>query len=463
MNPLPRLLKPSLALLLAAPLLLAAAATAQAALYYPAFQPRSRGVWLENTDTDRLIFEQNGDEKMESGYLAKLMTALMTVEYMEENGLDMDEEKVPLKLYIQNLVYGSANLGGILQGEEVTVRGLLYSMLLQSANEATLMLGDYVGDGSLGHFADLMNKRAAELGCTGTTFADPAGFHDDDPAQNSWTTPRDMAIIFRRVMENETLRTILQTRSYDIGPTNRHDSLNQFNYTNALMSTASEFYYAPVDGGFISAVSGQDAGIAVMASTGGYSYLLVLLGTPGGATLADTRTTLYTEARDLLQWAFDSFAVRTVMEKGQIMEEVPVKYSFATDHMALATAETYMALMPNSMDLSSVQYRYDLPEAIAAPVEKGLEVGRLHLILADEEIGSVPLMTTDSVEASRPLIWLAWVQASFHTFWFKFCLLFLVTFIILYSALLVQLRRRKERQGKYSRYNSARREQDRYL
>ena len=52
--------------------------------------------------------------------------------------------------YIQNLVYGSANLGGILQGEEVTIRGLLYSMLLQSANEATLMLGDYVGDGSLG-------------------------------------------------------------------------------------------------------------------------------------------------------------------------------------------------------------------------------------------------------------------------------------------------------------------------
>ena len=113
-------------------------------------------------------------------------------------------------------------------------------------------------------------------------------------------------------------------------------------------------------------------------------------------TLADTRATLYTEAKDLLQWAFDSFAVRTVMEKGEIMEEVEVKYSFLTDHMPVATSETFMTLMPNGVDLTSIQMKYDLPEAIAAPVEKGLEIGRLHLILADEEIGSVPLMTTDS-------------------------------------------------------------------
>ena len=55
-----------------------------------------------------------------------------------------------------------------------------------------------------------------------------------------------------------------------------------------------------------------------MASTGGYSYLLVLLESPQGADLAGTRDTLYTEAKNLLQWAFDSFAVRTVMEKGEI-------------------------------------------------------------------------------------------------------------------------------------------------
>lgn len=453
-------LKTCLALLLAGGMLLSASVTAQAA-YIPSFQPRSRGVYLENVDTGQLIYEENGDQRMEAGYLAKLMTALMTVEYMEEKGLDLDEEKIPLKLYIQNLVYGSANLGGILQGEEVSVRGLLYSMLLQSANEATMMLGDYVGDGSVGHFADMMNDRARELGCTNTEFADPAGFHDDDPAQNSWTTPRDMGIIFKKVMDNDLLRQILQTRDYDIGPTNRHETLNQFNYTNAMMSTSSEFYYAPVDGGFISVVSGQNAGMAVMASTGGYGYLLVLLETPGGETLADTRATLYNEARALLQWAFDSFAVRTVMEKGEIMEEVEVKYSFTTDHMPVATAETFMTLMPNEIDLSSIQMKFDLPEAIAAPVEKGLEIGRLHLILADEEIGSVPLMTTDYVEASSLLTWLGWLEASVHTFWFKFCVMFVITFITLYASLLVQMNKRKRRQGRYSKYGGG--QSERYL
>lgn len=448
-----------LALLLAASILLRPV-TAWAA-YSPSFEPKSRGVYLENVDTGQLIYEKNSDQRLESGYLAKLMTALMTVEYMEKNGLDLDAEKVPLKLYIQNLVYGSANLGGILQGEEVSVRGLLYSMLLQSANEAAMMLGDYVGDGSIGHFADMMNDRAKELGCTDTSFADPAGFHDDDPAENNWTTPHDMAIIFKRVMDHDLLRQIIQSREYDIGPTNLHGSLNQFNYTDAFMSTGSEFYYSPVDGAFISVVSGQNAGVAVMASTGGYGYLLVLLDTPHGESAADTRSTLYNEARNILQWAFDSFSVRTVMEKGEIMQEIPVLYSFLTDHMPLATSQTFMTLMPNEIDLSSIQYRFDLPDAIAAPVEKGLEIGRLYLILADEEIGSVPLMTTDFVEASALLTWLGWLQALVHTFWFKFCVMFVITFIILYSSLLFQIARRKRRQGRFNKYHSRR--EDRYL
>ncbi len=446
--------KKILALLLAAAMLAPSAAWAA---YTPSAEPTAQGALLINVDTGETIYEKNPDQQYEPGYLAKLMTALVTVDYMEENGLSLDDEKVALELYIQNLVYGSANLGGILLGEEVSVRGLLYSMLLQSANEATLMLGNYVGDGSLGHFADLMNQKAAELGCTNTTFADPAGFHDDDPNECSWTTPRDMAIIFQAVMENDILREMLQTRSKDIGPTNVHDSLNQFSYTNALMSSSSEYYYAPLEGGFISADSGQDAAVVSMASSQGYSYLLVLLGIPSGDTARDT---LYQETKSLYQWAFDSFSVRTVMEKGEIMQEIPVRYSFETDYMPLATSETFMTLMPNEVDLTSIQYRYDLPEAIAAPVDKGVQVGRLHLILADQEIGSVPLITTRDAEASKILTALGWVQASVHTFWFKFVVLFVVSFIVLYSALLVQIQKRKRRQGKFSRYNPNR---ERYL
>ena len=134
------------------------------------------------------------------------------------------------------------------------------------------------------------------------------------------------------------------------------------------------------------------------------------------------------------------------MEKGEIMEEVEVKYSFTTDHMPLATAETFMTLMPNGVDLTSIQYKFDLPEAIAAP--------------ADEEIGSVPLMTTDYVEASQLLTWLGWLEASVHTFWFKFCVLFFITFVVLYTSLLVQINKRKKRQGRYSKYNAHR---ERYL
>ena len=426
------------------------APSAAYAAYTPNFDPTAQGAYLVNLDTGQVIYEKNPDQRYETGYLAKLMTALVTVEYMEEKGLDLDAETAPLKLYIQNLVYGSANLGGILQGEEVSIRGLLYSMLLQSANEATLMLGDYIGDESLGHFADMMDEKARELGCTQTDFADPAGFHDEDPAESSWTTPREMALIFQAVVENDLLLEMLQTRSYDIGPTNVHDSLNQFSYTNAMMSSSSEYYYAPVEAGFISAVSGEEGAVVSMASSQGYRYLLVLLGIPA---TGDTRDTLYRETIDLYQWAFDSFSVRTVMEKGEIVQEIPLRYSFESDYMPLETGEAFMTLMPNEVDLTSIQYRYDLPEAIAAPVDKGVQAGWLRLVLADEEIGAVPLLTTRRVEASGLLTALGWVQSAVHTFWFKFLLLFAITFIVLYTALLIQVNKRKRRRGKFSKYN----------
>lgn len=75
-------LKKILATALAGLLLLSP--TAAWAAYAPAFQTQSQGVYLENVDTGQVIFEQNADERMEAGYLAKLMTALLTVEYMEQ-------------------------------------------------------------------------------------------------------------------------------------------------------------------------------------------------------------------------------------------------------------------------------------------------------------------------------------------------------------------------------------------
>ncbi|MBQ8918043.1 MAG: D-alanyl-D-alanine carboxypeptidase, partial [Oscillospiraceae bacterium] len=190
---------------------------AQAA-YTPDFDLQSETVLLLNMDTGKVMYEKNADARVYPASLTKIMTAILALENVE----DLDGTKVALKQYIQDMLYGkNASLGGILLGEEVSMRGLLYASMLQSANEASLMIGDYLGDGSLTQFAEMMNDKAKELGCTGTNFVNPNGLHDE----NHYTTARDMAKIAAYAMQNPEFVEIVNTISMDIGPTNKHEQL----------------------------------------------------------------------------------------------------------------------------------------------------------------------------------------------------------------------------------------------
>ena len=432
------------------------------AAYEPDFEVRTQAVYLENLDTGMVVYEKNADEKMYPASLTKIMTAVVVLDYMKENGLDLDTETASLKQYLQDEIYGTgSSLGGILLNEELTIRGLLYALLLQSSGEAALILADYVGDGSVTHFVDMMNDKAAQLGCTGTHFANPHGLHDPE----NYTTARDMAIISKYAMADPTFAEMVSTTSKDVGPTNKHDSLVEIS-TNKMLFQSSEYYYAPAVGIKTGTLEESGRCLASQATSGGYTYLVILLGSPlteadGSATTPEFLN--FYEGRKLFQWAFESFSVRTVVDRGEELAEVPVKYSFKTDHMMLATDGQCTTLMPSSLDLSSVQYVYDLPETLYAPIEKGQTVGTLRLMLADEEIGSVPLVATGSVEASKLLTFLGWFGNAIHSFQVKFILVLAVVLIVLYSTLMIHANKRRRRKGKYSTYRDRSGGRDRYV
>lgn len=88
-------------------------------------------------------------------------------------------------------------------GEEISVEDLLYCMMLSSANEACNVAAEYVS-GSIDAFVALMNERAAELGCTGTHFANPHGLHEED----HYTTAMDLARITEEALQNKTFYQI---------------------------------------------------------------------------------------------------------------------------------------------------------------------------------------------------------------------------------------------------------------
>lgn len=133
--------------------------------------------------------------------ITKLMTALLVLERSS-----LDDTVTFSENAVTNLEAGAVTLK-IKAGDKFSVKDCMYALLLKSANEVANGLAEHVA-GSVSGFADLMNQKAASLGCTNTHFVNPNGLNDS----NHYTTARDMALIAKAAFENQTLSQIASIR-----------------------------------------------------------------------------------------------------------------------------------------------------------------------------------------------------------------------------------------------------------
>ncbi|HIT19256.1 MAG TPA: D-alanyl-D-alanine carboxypeptidase [Candidatus Fimivivens faecavium] len=417
---------------------------AEAAAYSPSFEVDAESVYLYNLDSDMMIYEKNADKRMQPAELAQIMTVILTL----ENVPDLDSATVTMKGYIQDEMYrqnislGGIRLAGLLKDETLSVRKLLYAVMLPSANEAATMLADYVGDGSVPYFVELMNQKAAEIGAVNTHFTSPHGL--PDPA--SYTTAYDMYLITRYAMELEGFSALIEPQSYDGGPTNLHDSLI-WSSSNKLIRTQSVYYNQSAFGVKSGYNAAEGACIAAAAKKDGYTYLLVIFGARGldgtGQDLGSDA--VFPVANSLFDWAFDTFRVKTLVEKGKSFGEVPLKLAWGKDFVRLMGAESFTALIPDEIEPSSITFDLVLPGSVKAPVEQGQLIGEVKLVLAGEVIGRVGLVSAETVEVSRMLLLVDKLVGMTRSYWFKFIVVFLTVLIILYIILMIARNRNRRR------------------
>lgn len=159
--------------------------------------------------TGAVIYGKNIDKQEYPASITKILTALVALE-----NCSLDETVAFSHNAVFSIEPGSTHIG-MREGEELSMEDCLYALLMASANEVANAIAEHVG-GSVEAFANMMNKRAAELGCTGSHFVNPNGLHDDD----HYTTARDMALITQAALRHEEFRTIIATYSYVIPATN---------------------------------------------------------------------------------------------------------------------------------------------------------------------------------------------------------------------------------------------------
>ena len=166
-------------------------------------------ICLMDRETGVILLEKGMDTPTPPASLTKVMTTLLAI----EKG-DPEAYVTMTGTGVEYAVSGSANLYTQV-GETFQLKDMLYGVMLKSANDMATQVGEYIGGGDLSVFVSMMNERAKELGCTGTTFVNACGM----PAEGHLSTAHDMAVIMREALKSKRFRKIIKTKKYVIPAT----------------------------------------------------------------------------------------------------------------------------------------------------------------------------------------------------------------------------------------------------
>ena len=164
-----------------------------------------------------VLYDQDAHERRYPASITKVMTALLTVEAIDNGTLSLDSS-ITVGPEVKHEVGQDSSTQGIKEGEIMRLEDVLYCALTASANEACNVLAQAVS-GNVADFVARMNQRAAELGMTDTHFANTHGYHNE----NHYTTAYDIAIMCAEAMKHPAFRTIVSSVGYTVPATNLHD------------------------------------------------------------------------------------------------------------------------------------------------------------------------------------------------------------------------------------------------
>lgn len=389
---------------------------------------------LMDMNSGRVLYSKNLDERVYPASTTKIMTGILALE-----NLNMDDTVTATYEALKTITLEDSHMG-ILMDEQLTVEQLIKGMLVYSANDAANVLAIQVS-GSIDDFVGLMNQKAQELGMTNTHFANPCGVHDD----NHYTTARDMAILSKYAMKNESFREIVKIPIYKIPPTNKYTSERILVNTNLFLGTSrSTYYYYPPAIGIKTGHTSQAGYCLVSAAAyNDIEFLSIVM----NCRDADTREQAYSyiDSKALFNFGFDNYSHIQIADVGDIVADSKV-YEAKEDMRVAVTVENKMSgLIPNGKgNDKNVKTNINLPEKLQAPIKKGDVLGTVEYTYNDVPLGTTNLVATNDVERNN-LLHIFHIIIKVITSPFFFVPVIILIIILLYSG---HRKKKLERQKK---------------
>ncbi len=345
--------------------------------------------YMENLDNGTIVFDKNSEKKVAMASLTKVTTCMVVL----ENCKNLNEKVTVKQESIDSLNGTGSSLAGIKAGEILTVEQLLYLMMVKSANEAAVILADYVSGGNVAKFVTMMNDYAKKLGCKNTNYTNPHGLDDTD----HYTTAKDLAIIVKHALDNDKFVKIVGTTKYVLPATNMHDECT-YSTTNFLMESTSSYYVEGCKGIKTGTTSSAGNCLVSYATRNGYTYLCIALSAPKDTVKGVNYA--FKESQKAYEWVFNKLGMIKVASKSDIVTGVDVSLAKKVDQVRLVPSEDVFALIPNNYDKSSLliePIESSLPEKLKAPIKAGKVLGKAEVKYAGDVIATVDLVAGEDV------------------------------------------------------------------
>lgn len=325
---------------------------------------------LLEKNTGKILFEKNADKIMYPASTTKIMTAILVLENCK-----LSETAIVSPTALNNIPNGYVT-ANIQIGEELTIKDLLYALMVKSANDAAVVLAEHIS-GSVEDFSILMNKKAKELGCNNTNFVNPNGIHNE----NHYSTARDLAIIAQYCMNNETFRKIVSTTSYTLPTTNKYEAEDRtFSNTNSLIivnnNNRSDNYYYKNAIGIKTGFTSQAKNCLIAGSLrDGLEFISVVLYAGVDYNGLSQR---YLDTIELFDYGYDNFTLTKIKEANNLIDTIEIKKATKeTKNLDLLIEDGITVVNNKQTDINSIVPNIELNENLIAPISKGQVVGKI--------------------------------------------------------------------------------------
>lgn len=324
---------------------------------------------LIDANSGTVLAEKNSDKALPPASITKLMTSYIVSSEIDRGAIKHND-MVPISVTAWKK--GGSKMF-VREGTQVSVIDLMRGMIIQSGNDATIALAEYIA-GSESAFVDVMNQQAALLGLSNTQFKNATGWPED----GHYSTPRDIAILAKALITEFPESYKLYAEQYF-----SYNGINQPNRNKLL------FRDKTIDG--VKTGHTEEAGYCLVASSEkeGMRLISVVMGTKSDNARA-------TESQKLLAYGFRYYYTHKLYEKNASVSQSRV-WKGKSDSIALGVDRDIYLTIPRGSENELVA-KASVDQIIQAPVVAGQELGNVIVTLDDKELLNTPLVALTPIE-----------------------------------------------------------------